>query len=84
MRMIVAQEERLDKGGIIMGNELRKVYTTLGASNHVKEDREINDYYATDPKAMELLLKEENFSKNIWECACGGGTHIKGFRKQRI
>ena len=58
-----------------MGNELRKLYTTLGASNHVKEDREINDYYATDPKAMELLLKEENFSKNIWECACGGG-HI--------
>lgn len=28
------------------------------------------DFYATDPKAMELLLKRETFS-NVWECACG-------------
>lgn len=36
---------------------------------------EENDYYATEPKAIELLLKEETFSKNIWEPACGEG-HI--------
>ena len=51
------------------------IYKTLGASNHTEEDREVNDYYATDPIAIDLLIKEETFSKNIWECACGEG-HI--------
>lgn len=31
------------------------------------------EYYATDPKAMELLLEQESFSKKVWEPACGGG-----------
>ncbi len=51
----------------------KSLYTRLGASNHAIEDREMNDYYATDPIAIDLLLKEEVFNKNIWECACGGG-----------
>lgn len=29
----------------------KKVFTTLGSSNHVPEEREAFDYYATDPKA---------------------------------
>ena len=49
------------------------VYTTLGASSHTEEAREVNDYYATDPIAIDLLLKEETFDENIWECACGEG-----------
>ena len=36
---------------------------------------EKNDYYATEPKAVELLLENETFSHNIFECACGEG-HI--------
>ena len=36
---------------------------------------EKNDYYATSPKAVELLLEKEGFSKHIWEPACGEG-HI--------
>ena len=32
-----------------------------------------NDYYATDPRAVELLLEQEEFSRNIWEPACGEG-----------
>lgn len=40
-----------------------------------RADAEPNDYYATDPKATELLLEQESFSKNIWEPACGEG-HI--------
>ena len=36
-------------------------------------DSEDNDYYATEPKAIELLLEQESFSKNIWEPACGEG-----------
>ena len=34
----------------------RSTFATLGASTHSDDDREANDYYATDPKAAELLL----------------------------
>lgn len=51
------------------------IFTTLGASNHALEEREQNDYYATDPKAVELLLELEQFAPVIWEPACGEG-HI--------
>lgn len=54
------------------GNQ-NSIYTTLGASNHTDKERQQHDYYATEPKAMELLLAEENFSPVIWECACGEG-----------
>lgn len=53
-----------------MGNE-RSVFRTMGASNHTAEQRAFGDYYATQPIAMELLLREETFCSNIWECACG-------------
>ena len=49
------------------------VYVTLGASNHSYTEREKDDYYATDPRALEMLLETESFSKDIWECACGEG-----------
>lgn len=49
----------------------KSIYTTLGASNHTDKARETNDYYATEPKAAELLLQVEDFAPNIWECACG-------------
>lgn len=48
---------------------------TLGSSAHSNAEREPNDYYATPPKAVELLLNLEEFSSNIWEPACGAG-HI--------
>lgn len=47
----------------------KKVFTTLGSSNHVPEEREAFDYYATDPRAVEMLLKLEQFSPVIWEPA---------------
>ena len=53
------------------------VYKMIGASNHSEEEREQNDYYATDPIAVEMLLERETFSHEIWEPACGGGTYIK-------
>lgn len=54
------------------GNK-NSVFKSLGASNHTHKERQNEDYYATDPKAAELLLTLEKFSKNIWECACGEG-----------
>ena len=53
-----------------IGNK-NSIYTTLGASNHTDKERQQSDYYATDPIAVELLLKEEDFSTDIWECASG-------------
>ena len=57
-----------------VGNQ-KSIYMTLGASNHTDKERETNDYYATEPAAVELLLELEKFSHLIWEPACGEG-HI--------
>lgn len=53
--------------------DTNSIFATLGANNHIEEEREEHDYYATDPKAMELLLEIERFNNNIWESACGEG-----------
>ena len=58
-----------------------KVFKPLGASNHCEEKREENDFYATDPNAIDDLLKYETFDKNIWECAVGQG-HLAQRLKQ--
>lgn len=39
------------------------------------ENAEAHDYYATEPRAVELLLENEKFADAIWEPACGEG-HI--------
>jgi len=49
----------------------KSVFVTLGARNHTDKNRQEEDFYATDPIAAELLLKEEVFDTNVWECACG-------------
>lgn len=51
----------------------KATFVTLGASNHSEHDREENDYYATEPKAVDFLLDVENFEGSIWENACGEG-----------
>ena len=56
----------------------KTTFVTLGASNHSKGEREINDFYATDPKSLEIFLKAlerdgVKLHKNIWESACGMG-----------
>ena len=47
------------------GNK-NSIFTPLGASNHSLSEREENDFYATDPSAIDDLLSVETFSKNIW------------------
>ena len=63
-----------------MNNE-HGVFVTLGASNHTVNPRAEYDYYATDPRAVRLLLEMETFSDKIWECACGEG-HISKVLEQ--
>lgn len=57
------------------------VFKTIGATGHADHERETNDYYATEPKATELLMKLEQFEGGVWECACGEG-HISQVLKQ--
>lgn len=59
--------------------DTNSVFKTLGASNHTKDEREDNDFYATDPNAGEMLLKLVQLNTNIWECACGQGHLSKIF-----
>ena len=59
----------------------RSVYGTIGASNHTDKEREENDYYATSPRAVEMLLEKETFSEKIWECASGEDHIAKVLRK---
>ena len=51
------------------------IFKTLGASNHTDKEREINDYYATDPIAIDVLINDgkAEISNNVWECSCGEG-----------
>lgn len=56
----------------------KTTFIQLGASNHSLKDREVNDFYATDPNSLEIFLKaleRDNIKlhHNIWECACGQG-----------
>ena len=60
----------------------KSTYTMLGASNHSDHEREDNDFYATDPKALELLLDLEEFDPYVWEPACGKG-HLSEVLKKR-
>ena len=61
--------------------DYNSIYRAIGASNHSDYERQTHDYYATEPKAAELLLQEEMFSSIIWECACGQGHLSEVFKK---
>ena len=53
----------------------RGVFSIIGASNHSDSERQSDDYYATPPRAVEMLLELETFLHRILEPSCGGG-HI--------
>lgn len=59
----------------------KSTFAALGASNHTEHDRQTEDYYATDPKAIDKLLSVETPYPVIWECACGEG-HLSSRLKQ--
>ena len=50
-----------------------KTYVCLGARNYAKTDRQKNDFYATEPKATQLLCDVERFNHNLLEPCCGHG-----------
>lgn len=68
------------------GNK-KSTFVQLGASNHTEKEREENDFYATDPKALEIFLDKLNedgveLHRDIWECASGKG-HLSEVLKKR-
>lgn len=68
------------------GNK-KSTFVTLGASNHSDGEREVNDFYATDPNALEIFLDALErdgikLHKYIWEPACGMG-HLSEVLKRR-
>lgn len=52
-----------------------------GASNHTTAERHSEDYYATDPIAIDKLCAVERFTPTVWECACGGGHLAEALRE---
>ena len=59
-----------------VGNKY-SLFKTIGASNHCDHDRQVDDYYATEPAATEWLMKLESFDGKILEPACGEGHMSK-------
>lgn len=57
------------------------IWKTLGASSHTEEERQKDDYYATDPTAIDKLLTVEKPYPIIWECACGEGHLSERLKK---
>ena len=49
------------------------IFKTLGASNHTDKERESDDFYATDPIAIDKLLAAYKIPEYVWEPACGAG-----------
>ena len=59
-------------------NHPRKV-GCLGVSADANSERDVLDYYATDPVAAKWLIEIEQLHSNVWECACGEGNLAKVF-----
>lgn len=64
-----------------MSDKYNQVCRVIGAHNVSTSDRQVEDFYATDPIAAEWLIKIEDLDKSIWECACGQGHLSKVFVK---
>ena len=57
-----------------IGNK-NSIFKTLGATNHTDKERQVDDFYATDPIAIDVLLNDGGvkLSPKVWECAAGQG-----------
>ena len=59
----------------------KSIFACNGASNHSDGERQSDDYYATEPKAIHKLCQVETFTPMVWECACGGGHLVKALQE---
>lgn len=56
----------------------KSMFVTLGASNHTDKERESNDFYATDPIAIDKLVKVIQLPRKVWEWLVGQGAYLTG------
>lgn len=63
-------EEKSNKKDWIGNN--KAIFTCNGARTYAKEERQHEDYYATEPRAVYELLERESFSETILEPCVGG------------
>jgi len=63
-------------------NGIKSVHVTMGSNKFSQHEREENDYYATEPKALEVfpLLGE---LVEVWECAVGAGHLAKVLKRNK-
>ncbi|MCK8618015.1 hypothetical protein LNP00_06600, partial [Fructobacillus sp. M158] len=66
-----------------IGNKSTNI-STNGFANNSNHEREVNDYYATDPLAAECLLQFGIPLKNIWENAVGGWHLASVFNREEL
>lgn len=57
------------------------LFKTLGASNQTDKVREKDDFYATDPIAIDILCSVEKFDGSIWENSAGQGHLAEQLKK---
>ena len=67
-------EDNLNNNKDWTGNK-NSIFKTLGATNHTDKERQVDDFYATDPIAIDVLLNDGGvkLSPKVWECAAGQG-----------
>ena len=60
------------------------IFKTLGASNHTEKERETDDFYATDPVAIDLLCDYPHIHmpNGVWEPSCGSGCLSERLRQR--
>jgi len=63
-------------------NGIKNVHVTIGSNKFSQHEREEHDFYATDPKALEVfpLLGE---LVDVWECAVGQGHLAKVLKRNK-
>lgn len=63
------------------GNK-KTTFVTLGSSSHSAHERQEHDFYATEPRVIKELFGMEDFSRTIWEPACGAGHLSKAMKEE--
>lgn len=56
----------------------KSMFVTLGASNHTDKERESNDFYATDPIAIDKLVTVIQLPRKIGSVLVVQGAYLTG------
>lgn len=55
----------------------KSLWVIIGASNHSRGERQKDDFYATEPSAIDRLVAKYDIPHRVWEPACGSGCLSK-------